>query len=476
MTVQVATCTAAQLFSGQLLEDREVGGSCIISSEGEAVLGELTIPEYQRPYRWQDAQLQALLDAIAEHRRQQPELAYYLGSLILHQSDGKLNIIDGQQRITTLVLIACLLLEQKGDLPLVSSLQYGHPTSQQQIKHNLKWLQAYFDSQPEAEQELLDFDKLQFTLVITQTEDDAYRFFETQNTGGVRLGGPDIIKAHHLRAIESASLQKYFAKQWESLGKLDAAVAALLKGRYWQRLNMRELPSHQQKKQLRETIVSELAQKTGVGEDIAFGRVHRKIGLSGEVSQYLAQQGYELRQPLNAGVNTINYLSYFQTLYRHYWEKPDLPHLPGFQSFIEWLKGMEGCGYLEGLYKACLLLYISQFGESHLETAAKKFFRVVYSRRVTNQKAVRENSIYSFVRETPVLDWVALSYTPEQCFGYFDRYEFSVEGSNLSPDQNSVKKRYIKKVNDFFELNLAAEDYKQGFAQALKRKIAGRLS
>ena len=44
--------------------------------------------------------------------------------------------------------------------------------------------------------------QIEFTLVITQSEDDAYQFFETQNTGGVRLSGPDIIKAHHLRAID----------------------------------------------------------------------------------------------------------------------------------------------------------------------------------------------------------------------------------------------------------------------------------
>jgi len=465
MTVSVLTCTAAEVLAGQWLS----------RDNSKGINGQLAIPEYQRPYCWQDQQLAQLLKDIREQKllckELSPGLPYYLGSLILHQEGDKLNIIDGQQRITTLVLIASLL-QQGQNFPLVHSLEFKHPISQQQIKHNLKWLQSYFSEQQEYWLSLLDFTKLQFTLVITQTEDDAYRFFETQNTGGVRLGGPDIIKAHHLRAVASLH-QKAFAKQWEALGKLDDTVNALLKGRYWQQINMRELPSHQQQKQLRDTIVSELAQQTGNGADIAFGRAYRQLGLAGEVSQHLAQQGYELRQPLNAGVNSIRYLSYFRSLYHQYWENPDLPHLPGLKAFITWLKGLEGCGYLEGLYKACLLQYISQFGENQLEKAAKKLFRVVYSRRVSNQKAVRENSIYAFIRETPVLDWVALSYTPEQCFHYLDSFSLQVEGSNL--DSNSVKRRFIGTVCDFFKMPLAPEDYKQHFAQALTQKVAGGL-
>lgn len=461
MSVRVLTSTAGKILEGKG-----------ISTYGQKEIDiKLSIPEYQRPYCWQDQQLEQLLRGIREQKELSPDLPYYLGSLILHEDGEKLNIIDGQQRITTLVLIASLFEDSK-DLALVKSLEFEHPISQQQIKHNLKWLKNHFSNQPDDWQSMLDFSKLQFTLVITQTEDDAYRFFETQNTGGVRLGGTDIIKAHHLRAVNSLH-QKTFAKQWEALGELDHTVNALLKSRYWQQINMRELPSHQQKKQMRDTIVFELAEQTGKGEDIAFGQMYRQLGLAGEVSQHLAQQGYELRQPLNAGVNSIRYLSYFQSLYQQYWQSPDLPHSPDYINFISWLKDLEGCGYLKGLYKACLLQYISQFGENQLETAAKKLFRVVYSRRVSNQKAVRENSIYAFVRETPVLDWVAQSYTPQQCFQYLDSFVLTVDGSNL--DTEGVKKRFMVKVCKFFELGLQPENYKNDFAKALTNKVAGDL-
>lgn len=424
-------------------------------------MGELSVPEYQRPYCWQDTQLHNLLVDIQSHTEMTSGLAYYLGSLILHQQNGKLNIIDGQQRITTLAIMACLLGANQA-LPLV----YEHPISQLQIKHNIKWLQKH----PERWRSLIDFNLLQFTLVITQSEDDAYRFFETQNTGGVRLGGEDIIKAHHLRAVDKL-YQSQFAKQWEALGPLDNTVKALLKGRYWQGVNSRELPSHRQRKQTRDCIVWELAQQTGIGADVAFGRVLRDTGLAGQVTQQSAQQGYEVRQPLNAGVNSIRYLSYFQSLYKRYWKQPDLPHLQGYQEFIIWLQNLEGCGYLQDLYEACLLLYISQFGENQLEVAAKKLFRVVYSRRISNQKAVRENSISAFVKKHPVLDWIALSYTPKQCFAYLDNFTLQVDPSNLNI--NSVKKRYMDKVNIQFSLGLMPEQYEKDFALVFTHKVAG---
>lgn len=450
MSVKVAVCSAQQLFTG----------GTIITDDGTPVLGQLTIPEYQRPYRWQQHQLEALISDLRAHQNKGSNLPYYLGSLILHQSDGLLNIIDGQQRITTLALMGLL-----DDKFINLSLSYESQLSQQQIKSNLVWLQKTHDKW----KELVDFSGLDFTLVITQSEDDAYKFFETQNTGGVRLAGPDIIKAHHLRVVPS-NHQDTFAMQWEGLGKLDKVVLALLKSRYWQNVHFRDLPSHRQPRQLRDTIDWELAKQTGHGDDIGYGRTQRIIGLAGEISYQAAQQGYDARQPLNAGINSIRYLAYFKSLYSKYWLAPQLLHLKEYEEFIVWLKGLKGCGYLQSLYEACLLVYISQFGENQLEIAAKKLFRVVYSKRVSNEKAVRENTVSAFAKAYPVLDWLALSFTPEQCFSYLDSFKLEVDPSNL--DKDSVKKRFLDQANAHFKLDLEEADYAAAFADALTKKVA----
>jgi uncharacterized protein with ParB-like and HNH nuclease domain len=469
MSVAVASCTLAEIFNQKTIK----------ASDGTQITGALTIPEYQRPYRWSEVQIKKLLsdyqlylNDIAESDGQ---YGYYLGSVILHQSaeNGCLNIIDGQQRLTTLALIAFVqsLANTVGGLnseehsPFELQLSYDSPESQQQIMKNLAWLQSKATNQIAA----FDASKINLTLVVTLSEDDAYRFFETQNTGGVRLGGPDIIKAHHLRAIDRNS-QNAFASKWEALGDLNPVVGALVKGRYWQNLNNRQVPSHRQPHLVRSAIVSELGESTGKGHDISYGRFERAYLPDGGQIDKQAQQGYELRQPLNSGINTIHYLTYFEGLrYKYLSGNHKLTQsyqaIDHFFSFYQNLIcKLDGCSFLKGLYDTALLIYISQFGEQQLYIAAKKLFRVIYSPRVSNQKAVRENSISAFVRDNPVLDWIAASYTPNMCFEYLDRFSFKTDPANLAADKNSVKKRFIFKVLKHFEIEVGPDLSPQALA------------
>src|SRR5690606_41782116 len=265
-----------------------------------------------------------------------PSLSYYLGSLILHQTyqpagagdTRRLNIIDGQQRITTLALLALVI---GGNRMQTGSLSIEHPISQNTVIRNLTWLK---EQDIDALKRIINLRELQFSMVITQSADDAYRFFETQNTGGVRLAGPDIIKAHHLRAVDREYLKEY-ALKWESLGDLNASVMAILRGRYWQQVDWRDLPRHNQKPQIRDTVVNELASKTGSdGVDVSYGRVKRVVSDSGVMSMTTPSQGYDMRQPLNAGTNAINYVAYFQCLYQRYWESPETVHVQDYREFI----------------------------------------------------------------------------------------------------------------------------------------------
>ena len=80
MSVEVASCTLAQLFSGK----------SIISSSKAEIAGELAIPEYQRPYRWGEIQIKKLLSDyqlfLSDLAQSDSAYGYYLGSVILHQS------------------------------------------------------------------------------------------------------------------------------------------------------------------------------------------------------------------------------------------------------------------------------------------------------------------------------------------------------------------------------------------------------
>lgn len=67
------------------------------------------IPRYQRPYSWGDEQLEKLWDDLIEAQENDPN--YFLGSVITAKpEDSKtyLDIVDGQQRLTTLTILLCV--------------------------------------------------------------------------------------------------------------------------------------------------------------------------------------------------------------------------------------------------------------------------------------------------------------------------------------------------------------------------------
>lgn len=65
------------------------------------------IPEYQRPYAWGEEEVQTLFDDLVEYTQERIDSPYFLGTIVSYTNDDKeQEIIDGQQRITTL----CLLL------------------------------------------------------------------------------------------------------------------------------------------------------------------------------------------------------------------------------------------------------------------------------------------------------------------------------------------------------------------------------
>lgn len=75
----------------------------------------LTVPEYQRPYKWTARNAIQLLDDITEAKNDNKEV-YRVGTLILHKDlDNKgqerYNIVDGQQRIITFSLLLYALYE-----------------------------------------------------------------------------------------------------------------------------------------------------------------------------------------------------------------------------------------------------------------------------------------------------------------------------------------------------------------------------
>lgn len=66
------------------------------------------VPDYQRPYDWNSEQVEQLFDDVYESMSSNEE-TYFLGPIIVIKTANGLEIVDGQQRLTTLTILFCVL-------------------------------------------------------------------------------------------------------------------------------------------------------------------------------------------------------------------------------------------------------------------------------------------------------------------------------------------------------------------------------
>ncbi|WP_374363165.1 DUF262 domain-containing protein [Pseudoduganella danionis] len=179
----------------------------------------LCIPDYQRPYSWRVATALQLVDDVwnALHDPVRHDVPYVLGAVILHRDDGRLYIVDGQQRLLTLRMILAQL--DTVHYPMNLPAQGNTPVA-------LVWsaLQQRL-VQMDRRDDYLRFicHQCQMVRIVTDDIDEAFRVFDSQNYRGKALAPHDLLKAHHLREMrdESAAAKVAIVEAWESVSDSD---------------------------------------------------------------------------------------------------------------------------------------------------------------------------------------------------------------------------------------------------------------
>jgi len=220
-------------------------------------LDQLSIPDYQRPYKWTEKNLNALVNDIQEHK---DKSAYRLGSIVLHRDKNNtslknINIVDGQQRTLTLILLVWAVI-QKQELDLeredlktalneisnqinvfMDGQKFNSDISHYNIYQNFNAAKRIV-SVNFSEQDI-DFllNNCQVAVFILDDISEAFQFFDSQNARGRDLEPHDLLKAYHLR--EFSAQEQYLKAQtvahWESL---DSAHLAKLFSNYLFRIRL----------------------------------------------------------------------------------------------------------------------------------------------------------------------------------------------------------------------------------------------
>ena len=167
-------------------------------SAGELLAQDLRIPHYQRPYSWRPGTALQLLEDIRDARAEDPSAPYVLGAVILHTHDGEFDIVDGQQRLLTLLMIKQSLAGADQ-----SSGQQSTPIVQAR-RVLIRALDGISDQERNAIAEYIDT-HCQLVRIVTDDADEAFRVFDSQNYRGRPLAPHDLLKAHHLREMDSDS-------------------------------------------------------------------------------------------------------------------------------------------------------------------------------------------------------------------------------------------------------------------------------
>ncbi|WCT13790.1 DUF262 domain-containing protein [Mucilaginibacter jinjuensis] len=196
-------------------------------------LPNLTIPSYQRPYTWKIKNALQLLDDVRTASTKSLD-NYRIGTIIFHKDTNEnLNIVDGQQRLTTMSLIFYAL---KDLTPTLLMGEYSHDDSKANLIANytaiVQWLYSMDDN---AQQALKAYLLYHCEFVTIQLDDlsEAFQFFDSQNSRGKSLEPADLLKAFHLREMSDNTESEKIAcvKTWEDAidqGNLNYVIGTYL--------------------------------------------------------------------------------------------------------------------------------------------------------------------------------------------------------------------------------------------------------
>lgn len=384
----------------------------------------LTIPEFQRPYKWSVKNVNQLIDDIFHHRDRS---AYRLGTIVFFR-DGKsnLNIVDGQQRTVTLILIALAIFNNKNRLhseltkakvdPIKSNwfsgLSFSNTISLKNIQTNYREIFRRVDDF-DVDTVLFFYNKCEMVEVILENVSEAFQFFDSQNARGKDLEPHDLLKAYHLREMSKISTEAERLKSVETWEGLDTEDMKKVFSNYLYRIRNWSRGASARKFDKNEVDVFK-GISPSVEEPFPFADLYRIGHFFVEGYNHDFQRNIDrktMSYPFQIDQVMINGKRFFEMI-NHYIGQLDFEkRLTDISAnSIEILKTLDtyeartrtGDQYVRSIFDCALLYYLDKFGTVEIDRAIEKFFVWAYSLRLTLQN-VQLASMDNYALESPFL-------------------------------------------------------------------------
>ena len=207
------------------------------------------IPRYQRAYAWEDKEIVQLIDDINDSTGD-----YYIGSLVVAKVKDKVEtyeVVDGQQRLTTLYLLLHYLVS-RGDLEgeVGKTLSFDcRPNSNYTLEHIQDLLsdaKSLVGDEDRLEQSILNglkaidqkfmlgaidvdafVERLKMVILYrieVPEHTDLNRYFEIMNTRGEQLEQHDILKAQLMGYLSDPKELEFFSRVWNACSDMTGYV------------------------------------------------------------------------------------------------------------------------------------------------------------------------------------------------------------------------------------------------------------
>ncbi len=196
------------------------------------------IPVYQRNYAWEKDEIGALIRDVDDSFHKDPNKVYYIGTLVSYDKKDRIfEVIDGQQRLTTLYLIL-KALKQEG---IVNKLTYRARKKSDNTLSHIEKINREYEIDPGIEngykyavEELEGIANSAFKnyflhnvhiiRYMVPRDIDLNHYFEIMNSRGEQLEKHEIVKAQLMQQLPNEDDRHVFHMIWESCSEMNVYV------------------------------------------------------------------------------------------------------------------------------------------------------------------------------------------------------------------------------------------------------------
>ena len=447
------------------IQDYAIKGEAFYLKDVFSSMFQYSIPDYQRPYSWEEEHIKQLFDDLYEFYQRKTDESYFLGSIVVIKKDHQpqADVVDGQQRLITL----SLLLHGLGSEKNLLNQPLTHSISKNNVINNYNFIKNYSISHKKAFKKYI-LKICEMVYVELDDLDEAFQFFDSQNSRGKPLESYDLLKAYHLREMKDKpkEIVHHCVERWEKsalsqeINNLDKIINYILfRLRRWHYQESGEVFTS-----------DELETFKGVSESTNYPYLNPLFAT--KAVEKLAQQNpmlyyprfvmtsFQTIQTLINGEQFFDYVQYYSELYEKLFKEGS-----GLVDKVKKINGKDiekgvntflnnqeycyrvGDKYLKNLFECTVLFYFDKFGEVYLDEFINKAFLWVYLIRFKHQRIPFKTVEDEACSKSGLLSHIERSLTPSQVLKYPLRLSLIKDKDTVAfPNVDGNIDRKIKKV------------------------------